>query len=443
MSYQVNVEKFGKIKEAKVEVSPLTFFVGDNNSGKSYLLTLLWGLQSDKMVRVLTRNIDKIDKKYYQDVYDKIKKFVTETKEPNDEISFDTSEFEALINQLLMKNRNMFVRKLFNSESMSIGKLSVKITRRSKIALEMDGFKNDTHCFVDYKGLSVGVPVRETGQSVNDVLEFICERILNASAYFIAKNIYFPASRTGFLLAKDSINQVGREKTFALVLDDEEQKMEPFTMPILHFLSSLDNKELDGVENRYKKICDFIENEVMHGKVVRGGASQNKVEYIPSSQDIALPMRTSSAIVTELVPLLLILKSSVGIGQLCYEEPEMCLHPELQLQMARILIQLANYKTNVIATTHSDIILQHVNNMCRLAEIEKPDELMERYGLTKNDCIRFKDVSVYQFTNDGEYSSVKKLEPNEDGFHIPTFSNALLNILEQTTDIQEYEEQEE
>ena len=111
--------------------------------------------------------------------------------------------------------------------------------------------------------------------------------------------------------------------------------------------------------------------------------------------------------------------------------------------MARILIQLANLGTNVIATTHSDIILQHVNNMCRLAEIEKPDELMERYGLTKDDCIRFQDVSVYQFTNKGDYSTVKELKANEDGFHIPTFSNALLNILEQTTDIQEYKEQED
>lgn len=443
MSYQVNVEKFGKIKKAKVEVSPLTFFVGDNNSGKSYLLTLLWGLQSDKMVRMLTRNIEKIDKKYYQDIYDKIEKFVMEAKEPDKEISFDRREFETLINQLLMKNRNMFVQKLFNSESMSIGELSIKIAGRSKITLEMGGFMNDPYCFVDYKGLSVGVPVQETEQSVNDVLEFIIERILNERAYSIVRNIYFPASRTGFLLAKDSINQTGREKTFTLRLDEEEERIEPFTMPILHFLNSLDDKELDRNINRYQKICNFIENEVVHGKVVRGGATQNKVEYIPSSQAIALPMRTSSAIVTELVPLLLILKSSPQIKQLCYEEPEMCLHPELQLQMARILIKLANLKINVIATTHSDIILQHVNNMCRLAEIEKPDELMERYGLTKDDCISFKDVSVYQFTNKGEYSTVKELKPNEDGFHIPTFSNALLNILEQTTDIQEYEKQED
>ena len=147
MSYQVNVEEFGKIKMAKVEVSPLTFFVGDNNSGKSYLLTLLWGLQSEKLIQVLTRNIEKIDKKYYQDIYDKIKLFVNDAREPDDEISFDISEFEGLINQLLKKNRSIFVRKLFNSESMSIGKLSIKITRQHKIVLGIIGELEEGRCY--------------------------------------------------------------------------------------------------------------------------------------------------------------------------------------------------------------------------------------------------------------------------------------------------------
>lgn len=35
------IEKFGKIERAEIQVSPLTLFVGDNNSGKSYLLSLL------------------------------------------------------------------------------------------------------------------------------------------------------------------------------------------------------------------------------------------------------------------------------------------------------------------------------------------------------------------------------------------------------------------
>ena len=40
----LQVENFAKIKKASVKISPLMCFVGDNNSGKSYLMSLLWGI---------------------------------------------------------------------------------------------------------------------------------------------------------------------------------------------------------------------------------------------------------------------------------------------------------------------------------------------------------------------------------------------------------------
>lgn len=44
--WTVHVEDFGKIEKADVEIAPLTMFVGDNNSGKSYMMTLIYGLLS-------------------------------------------------------------------------------------------------------------------------------------------------------------------------------------------------------------------------------------------------------------------------------------------------------------------------------------------------------------------------------------------------------------
>ena len=45
-SWKLYVEDYGRIKHAEIEAAPLTLFVGDNNSGKSYLLALLWGIRS-------------------------------------------------------------------------------------------------------------------------------------------------------------------------------------------------------------------------------------------------------------------------------------------------------------------------------------------------------------------------------------------------------------
>ena len=38
--WKLIVEKFGKIERAEIELAPMTLLVGDNNSGKSYLLSL-------------------------------------------------------------------------------------------------------------------------------------------------------------------------------------------------------------------------------------------------------------------------------------------------------------------------------------------------------------------------------------------------------------------
>lgn len=38
------LKKFGKIKKAEIELSRFLLFIGDNNSGKSYLMTLIYGL---------------------------------------------------------------------------------------------------------------------------------------------------------------------------------------------------------------------------------------------------------------------------------------------------------------------------------------------------------------------------------------------------------------
>lgn len=41
--WTLHVENIGKVLAADIQIAPLICFVGDNNSGKSYIMTLLWG----------------------------------------------------------------------------------------------------------------------------------------------------------------------------------------------------------------------------------------------------------------------------------------------------------------------------------------------------------------------------------------------------------------
>lgn len=44
-----------KIKSAEMECAPLTLIVGDNNCGKSYLMSLLWGIKNIGAIHLLKK----------------------------------------------------------------------------------------------------------------------------------------------------------------------------------------------------------------------------------------------------------------------------------------------------------------------------------------------------------------------------------------------------
>lgn len=43
-SWTLHIEHLGKIENADLTIAPLMFMLGDNNSGKSYATSVLWGL---------------------------------------------------------------------------------------------------------------------------------------------------------------------------------------------------------------------------------------------------------------------------------------------------------------------------------------------------------------------------------------------------------------
>ena len=114
-----------------------------------------------------------------------------------------------------------------------------------------------------------------------------------------------------------------------------------------------------------------------------------------------------------------------------YEEPEMCLHPDLQWKMARVLVKLVNAGFKVWASTHSDVITQHVNNMIKLSN--RPDsereQLRKDYDYDENDIISHDKVRMYQFKVASDHKTdVEALECRQNGFGIPTFGKVFREL---------------
>lgn len=139
-TWTMHVENFSKIKSAEIEVSPLTLFVGENNSGKRYLMTLIYGLLNlnfyydqyafDEQSENYSRCVQFIDRilqgeKQMDDSFRQI--------EMDNE---DVSTFEGILNELLSMNKENFVKNLFN-KSIDIGHLSLKFHRKKQVCADV------------------------------------------------------------------------------------------------------------------------------------------------------------------------------------------------------------------------------------------------------------------------------------------------------------------
>ena len=444
-SWKLIVEDFGKIKSAEVEVAPLTLFVGDNNSGKSYLLSLIWGIRNLGIDFLM--NDSEIAKKELIDwMTENITTAMTTGK---CEFSLETvaEVLEQALNDELEKRKNDFVKKIFNSDKVSIGKLCVQFKNLNDMEVEIELNESGRLDLNINKEQVLGIHGAVTDSQLyleNELIQWtiiqnIYTYILKIDGNIGIKDnscIYLPAARTGFMLTKDIINKVGRQNTFNI--STEKEMITPFIRPINQFLDVMTDLSTEYTENKnFLELSYDIEKELAAGTVEISSMPNKEVQYVPNGYETGIPLRLTSAVVTELSPLILILKHKRIINSFCYEEPEMCLHPQLQHKMGKVIGRMVNSGIEMIITTHSDIILQHINNMIKLSNRSDKEEICSKLGYKSNDLLSCDNVKVYQFeTEAGVKTEVKELICGEDGFVIPTFNNALNVIMDEAYEIQ-------
>ncbi|WP_300721360.1 AAA family ATPase [uncultured Brachyspira sp.] len=300
----------------------------------------------------------------------------------------------------------------------------------------------------------------------NDLSLFLLKKL-----YFLIFNskhqLFLPVSRTGFLLLKDLIIQKSIS-TLWYNPYDLSRKID-LTLPIKNFFEQLSIilKKNDSFsfgiqikENiKYENIISLIEKNILEGEIcIENTLSILPMNAFPLSQyntldtireifyktnnsDNNFSMHVSSAVVTEVTPIALFLKYGIDYNNIIMEEPEISLHPELQQQLTRVFIKLVNINTHVLITTHSDTIIQHINNMIKLNSNneERKKYLMHKYGYDDDDLISEDKVRMYQFDINKEdgFTKVTKLESSEYGFEVPTFNKVLKKISDEIYDFQE------
>ena len=442
MSYsKLIIKNFGKIKEAEIELSNFILFIGDNNSGKSYLMTLIYGLMkyNHSIANIMLQDKEFI---YSLEEYQKIKDIVDKYIKINENIknnsividSFfiykdadkklnllkkdEINLFNELLNKLLNKYKIEILRFIFNDDD-------------NVINLEDISFDNSNYLFnifITKKNLFISKLgcFSQSDMGNDDSIDYIF--IIKNIISNILENTFFdlkflPTSRTGFLLTYKELSKTSNMQQFSIG-DKKEKTL--FQKPIIDFINSLIDLSYNYEESEdFKEIIEIFENNIFKGKI-NLNKETNAMYYQPNNSNLKIPMYLCSAVITEAAPLYLFLKYKKIVTDFFIEEPELSLHLKLQKQIARVLINLVNKKSNIVISTHSDTILEHINNMAVLHSMKdenKKNQILKNYSYTENDTIDIDKIRIYQFdTDDNDMTTIKELKGDrETGFYIETF----------------------
>lgn len=427
-SLELEVNDFGPIVHAKIDLRPLTVFVGPSNTGKSYLATLVYALQMyftgrsttsrllSNYERLLNLGPNFVDREtlnalnqFLMEVTNGIGEirsqkeavlpipivkaicsmFELQNDQLHSEIErcFGIDNSSALIRKGSTRCARIVLRKSISGESASFEhELTLKSNAQEfvtamrnveQLRIKLDDRKEFVEYYHRLKNTFL-IPDEMSQDSYRQALGPISHLLglavphLLGSLYRAA--YYLPADRTGVMNSHQVVvSALIQNATTAGLRPDEEIPM--LSGVLGDFLNNL--LVLPSAANRQRTtrrdLGVRIEDLILGGSIqVERSELINypHFTYQPAGWKQPMPLMNASSMVSEIAPVVMFLRHLVGPGcSLVIEEPESHLHPAMQVEFARQIAALVKAGVSVIVTTHSEWVLEELANIVRRSEL--------------------------------------------------------------------------
>ena len=422
-SLELEVTDFGPIAKAKVDLRPLTVFVGPSNTGKSWLAILIYALHryfsADAGLgrrgyrgRYRTFRFG-VGEKPSQAVIDALSEWAKQTF-ANRQKPFDTGSIvlpgpvadeirsgfdeqgEFLGNEIIRcfgaEGAGGLVRKGSRDNAhillrRSVAKNAEPVEHRLTFGAHAPRFETAIP-----KGTAMQIEASDGDRIINylgrggllweadrpgEGLDFEVWRLMETLAGLALPHLVAPLERPAFYLPADRTGVMHAHSVVvsALIESASMAGLRPAARtPMLSgvladFLERL--IELDHLPYPQRKprhdLGTPIENAVLGGKVRIDRSKATgypRFTYRPDGWTDDLPLMNSSSMVSELAPVVLYLRHVIEPGNLLIvEEPESHLHPAMQVEFTRQIAALVRSGVRILLTTHSEWVLEALANL--------------------------------------------------------------------------------
>ena len=414
----LHVEDFAKIKSAHVNISGYTLFVGHNNSGKTMLMQLIYGIL-DAFAS---------GESSWSDVAADTFNNLNSLSNNDISINADTDFYEKIqhcMNIWLEQNIKDIIRKTFQQDieigrvscelCCPIGEYKIKISNSKSNQLSDAKSPKDITFYDSDKNVVSSLLLNAdiiSNESIKLVIWcFIYQVILNLG-YVNRKNlIYLPAARAGLLLLAPYYFDRLANDTLASNNISAEMSTASLSLPVTNYLRFLVKYKLnENSKNQNQAIIDYIENELTHGSFEFNSIAN--IFFIESETNIRTPIHLTSSMLTEVMPFVQIFSGEYDYTNIMCDEVENSIHPSLQRKLSCLFNRIVNSGKNLLISTHSDSMAFAINNTLLLSKItgEKRNELLNKLGYSNEDLLVFPKINVYQFEGTADGNVVKQID---------------------------------
>ena len=175
----------------------------------------------------------------------------------------------------------------------------------------------------------------------------------------------------------------------------------------------------------FHNIGDQIQNEIISGEIFHKKVNDT-YDIVFKNSEVEVPIQFASSVVKSMASIVIYFKHLATKNDiLIIDEPELCLHPDLQRKFAVILAKASREGIKVIISTHSDFLIKEFNNLIMLHKDSKEAKRLRiKYGTigyTSNSTLNFERVGINLF-KDG---TIIELPSTESGFEVPMFDEVI------------------